>query len=113
MKSVADEEVKKEETEEKVKETEDVPFDALLLYNELKPYVPPITFSSQPKQEEATTILLYGEIVDTIVSHELSNDFSSVADEEVEKEETNMLVLENFFQDIITYRRKFETLEFG
>ncbi|KAK4856285.1 hypothetical protein QYF36_015979 [Acer negundo] len=46
--SVANEDEKTEdeemETEENVKEVKDVPFDAPLLYKELKPYVPPITF---------------------------------------------------------------------
>ena len=41
------EEVEKEETEEKAKEAEDVPFEAPLLYKELKPYVPPIIFLSR------------------------------------------------------------------
>ncbi|KAK4846847.1 hypothetical protein QYF36_022567 [Acer negundo] len=46
LSSVAVEDVEKEETEEKVKEVEDIPFEALLLYKELKLYAPPITFSS-------------------------------------------------------------------
>ncbi|KAK4841624.1 hypothetical protein QYF36_007645 [Acer negundo] len=43
---------------------------------------------SQPEQEDAATIPSNGEIVNTIVSCEFSDDFSSVADEGVEKEET-------------------------
>ncbi|KAK4840807.1 hypothetical protein QYF36_018676 [Acer negundo] len=40
------EEEEKEEMEEKAKETANVPFEAPLLYKELKPYVLPITFPS-------------------------------------------------------------------
>ncbi|KAK0575231.1 hypothetical protein LWI29_035818 [Acer saccharum] len=39
--------VEKEETKEKAKEAEDVPFKKPLLYKELRPYVPPITFLSR------------------------------------------------------------------
>ncbi|KAK0574209.1 hypothetical protein LWI29_019786 [Acer saccharum] len=59
--SVADEE---EETEEKVKEVEDVPFEEPLLYKELKPYVPPITFPSLPEQDDVATFPLKGEEVE-------------------------------------------------
>ncbi|KAK4859199.1 hypothetical protein QYF36_001245 [Acer negundo] len=45
--SWAGEEEEKEETEEKAKEAEDGPFEAPLLYKELKPYVPPIIFPSR------------------------------------------------------------------
>ena len=38
--------VEKEETEEKVKKADDVPFEEPLLYKELKPYVPPTAFAS-------------------------------------------------------------------
>ncbi|KAK4847034.1 hypothetical protein QYF36_024581 [Acer negundo] len=55
------EEVEKEEMEEEVKEAKDVPFEELLLYKELKPYVPPITLPSQPEQENVLTFPLKGE----------------------------------------------------
>ncbi|KAI9177487.1 hypothetical protein LWI28_015806 [Acer negundo] len=58
------EEVEKEDTEEKVKEAEDVPFEAPLIYKELKPYVYPITLLSQPKQEDVVTFPLKGEEVE-------------------------------------------------
>ncbi|KAK4848778.1 hypothetical protein QYF36_017221 [Acer negundo] len=48
-----------EETEENVKEEDDAPFEAPLLYKELQPYVPPITLLSQPEQEDVTTIPYY------------------------------------------------------
>ncbi|KAI9162571.1 hypothetical protein LWI28_028614 [Acer negundo] len=54
--SVEDEE---EETEENVKEEDEAPFEAPLLYKELQPYVPLITLPSQPEQEEAITIPYY------------------------------------------------------
>ncbi|KAK4847856.1 hypothetical protein QYF36_006586 [Acer negundo] len=53
-----------EEMEEKVKEAKDVPFVEPLLYKELKPYVFPITLSSQPKQEDVVTFPLKGEEVE-------------------------------------------------
>ncbi|KAK0598873.1 hypothetical protein LWI29_000228 [Acer saccharum] len=61
IQTVADEE---EETEEKVKEAEDVPFEEPLLYKELKPYVPPITFPSLPEQDDVATFPLKGEEVE-------------------------------------------------
>ncbi|KAK4855976.1 hypothetical protein QYF36_012901 [Acer negundo] len=58
------EEVEKEETDKKVNEAEDVPFEASLLYKELKPYVPPITFPSKLEQEDVATFSLKGEEVE-------------------------------------------------
>ncbi|KAK4848006.1 hypothetical protein QYF36_008084 [Acer negundo] len=62
--SVADEELENEETGDKAKEANDVPFEASPLYKELKPYFPHITFSSQPEQEDVATFPLKGEEVE-------------------------------------------------
>ncbi|KAK4846381.1 hypothetical protein QYF36_016567 [Acer negundo] len=97
------EEVEKEETEEKVKEVEDVPFEALLLYKELKPYVPPITFPS--RLHKSNWNKWFSELIS---SHFIVNIYLPLL-----IVCRNMPVREKFFQDLIAYRRKFETLEFG
>ncbi|KAK4843581.1 hypothetical protein QYF36_010184 [Acer negundo] len=98
-----DEEVEKEETKEKVKEAEDVPFEALLLYKELKPYVPPITFLSRLHKSNWNKWFF-----ELISSHFIVNIYLSLL-----IVCRNMPVREKFFQDLIAYRRKFETLEYG
>ena len=98
--SVADEE---EETKEKVKEAEDVPFEEPLPYKELKPYVPPITFSSRLHKSKWNK--WFSELIS---SHFIANIYLPLL-----IVCRNMPVREKFFQDLITYRRKFETLEFG
>ncbi|KAK4846213.1 hypothetical protein QYF36_014407 [Acer negundo] len=151
------EEVEKEDTEEKVKEAEDVPFEAPLIYKEPKPYVYPITLLSQPKQEDVVTFPLKGEEVEKEEMEEQGKEAEDVPFEEslIYKELKpyvppitfpsrlhksnwnkwfselisphfivniylpllivcrNMPIREKFFQDLIAYRRKFETLEFG
>ena len=151
------EEVEKEETEEKAKEAEDVPFETPLLYKELKPYVPPVTFSSHPKKEDVATFPLKGEEVEKEEMEEKSKEAEDVPFEapllykelkpyvppiiflsRLHKSKwnkwfselisphfivniylpllivgRNMSARETFFKDLIAYRRKFETLEFG
>ncbi|KAK4845231.1 hypothetical protein QYF36_002585 [Acer negundo] len=146
-----------EETEEKVKEADDVPFEEPLIYKELKPYVPPITLSSQPEQEDVVTFPLKGEKVKKEETEEKAKEAEDVPFEEplLYKELKphvppitfpsrlhksnwnkwffglisshfivniylpllivcrNMPVREKFFEDLIAYMRKFETLEFG
>jgi hypothetical protein len=105
--SVADEdeetEVEKEETKEKAKEAEDVPFEEPLLYKELKPYVPPITFPSRLHKSKWNK--WFSELISPHFIVNIYLPLLIVC--------RNMPARENFFQDLITYRRKFETLEFG
>ena len=98
--SVADEE---EETEEKVKEVEDVPFEEPLLYKELKPYVPPITFPSRLHKSKWNK--WFSELISPNFIVNIYLPLLIVC--------RNMPMRKKFFQDLITYRRKFETLEFG
>ncbi|KAK4844502.1 hypothetical protein QYF36_020938 [Acer negundo] len=97
------EEVEKEETEEKAKEAKNVPFEEPLLYKELKPYVPPITFPSRPHKNNWNK--WFSELIS---SHFIVNIYLPLL-----IVCRNIPVREKFFQDLIAYRRKFETLEFG
>ena len=105
--SVADEdeetEVEKEETKEKAKEAEVVPFEEPLIYKELKPYVPPITFPSRLHKSKWNK--WFSELISSHLIVNIYLPLLIVC--------RNMPARENFFQDLITYRRKFETLEFG
>ena len=103
LSSVADKEEQKEEMAEKAKEAEDVPFEEPLLYKELKPYVPPITFPSRLHKSKWNK--WFSELIS---SHFIVNIYLPVL-----IVCRNMPAREFFFQDLITYRRKFETLEFG
>ena len=100
--SVADED-EEEETEENVKEAEDVPFEAPLFYKELKPYVPPITFPSRLHKSKWNK--WFSELISLNFIVNIYLPLLIVC--------RNMPMREKFFQDLITYRRKFETLEFG
>ena len=97
------EEVEKEETEEKAKEVEDVPFEAPLLYRELKPYVSPITFPSPLHKSKWNK--WFSELISPHFIVNIYLPLLIVC--------RNKPAHENFFQDLITYRLKFETLEFG
>ena len=105
--SVADEdeetEVEKEETKEKAKEAEDVPFEEPLIYKELKPYVPPITFPSRLHKSKWNK--WFSELISSHLIVNIYLPLLIVC--------RNMPAREFFFQDLITYRLKFETLEFG
>ena len=91
-----------EETEEKVKEAEDVSFKAPLLYKELKPYVPPITFPSRLHKSKWNK--WFSELISLNFIVNIYLPLLIVC--------RNMPMREKFFQDLITYRCKFETLEF-
>ncbi|KAK4853690.1 hypothetical protein QYF36_013000 [Acer negundo] len=99
-----------EEMKENVKEEDDAPFEAPLLYKELQPYVPPITLPSQPEQEDATTIPYY--VQEELSSRELDKLLDWVHDifgdgEEDEEEETEENVKEEddaFFETPLLYK---------
>ncbi|KAK4839526.1 hypothetical protein QYF36_022558 [Acer negundo] len=57
---LAVEDAEKEETEEKVKKADDIPFEEPLLYKEFKPYVSLIAFASQTEQDRALDCKLCG-----------------------------------------------------
>ena len=93
----------KKKTEEKAKEAEDVPFEAPLLYKELKPYVPPITFLSRLQKSKWNK--WFFELISPHLIVNIYLPLLIVC--------RNISVRNFFFQDLITYRLKFETLEFG
>ncbi|KAK4842745.1 hypothetical protein QYF36_026968 [Acer negundo] len=103
LKPLKGEEVEKEENEEKVKEVEDVSFEALLQYKELKPYVPSITFPS--RLHKSNWNKWFSELISPHFIVNIYLPLLIVC--------RNMPVRKIFFQDLITYRRKFKTLEFG
>ena len=100
--SVANEEFEKEEMNKKVKEAEDVPVEEPLLFKESEPLSPP-SLSLGRLRKGLMDKLLFGFIVPFYKLCTNLSLFYVIR---------NMLSYEKYFHDLITYRRKFETLEF-
>ena len=100
--SVANEELEKEEMNIEVKEAEDVHVEEPLLFKESDPLTPP-SLSLGHLRKGPMDKLLFGFI---IPFYKLCTNLSLFY------VIRNMSSYEKYFQDLITYRRKFETLEF-